>query len=99
MAAYLMSLCKVTNPHDNFKKYVKISEDMLKEHGGRYIVRGPADSIYEGEYLTGVVVIIAEFPSMEKLKGFIDSEKYQKDVKPLREGSGIYDIGAYEEGV
>ena len=46
MAAYLISLCKITNPHDNFKKYIKISEDMLKQHGGSYVVRGQADSAY-----------------------------------------------------
>ena len=97
MAAYLISLCKITNPHDNFKKYIKISEDMLKQHGGSYVVRGPADSIYEGDYLNGAVVIIAKFESMDKLKGFVESEAYKKDVKPLREGSGIYDIASYEE--
>lgn len=97
MAAYLISLCKITNPHDNFKKYIKISEDMLKQHGGSYVVRGPADSIYEGDYLNGAVVIIAKFESMDKLKGFVESEAYQKDAKPLREGSGIYDVASYEE--
>jgi len=97
MAAYLISLCKVTNPHDNFKKYIKISEDMLKQHGGSYVVRGQADSIYEGDYLNGLTVIIAKFESMDKLKGFVESEAYKKDAKPLREGSGIYDIASYEE--
>jgi uncharacterized protein (DUF1330 family) len=97
MAAYLMSLCKITNPHDNFKKYVKISGDMLKEYGGTYVVRGPADSVYEGDYLNGPVVIIAQFESMDKLKGFVESDAYQKDVKPLRDGSGIYDVACYEE--
>ena len=97
MAAYLVSMCKVTNPHDNFKKYIKLSEDMMKSHGGRYIVRGPAVSIYEGDYLTGLAAIIAEFPTMEMLKGFVESEDYKKNVAPLRAGSGVYDIGAYPQ--
>ena len=33
---------------------------------------------------------------MENLRAFYDSDDYQKGCRPLREGTGIYDIGFYE---
>jgi hypothetical protein len=33
---------------------------------------------------------------MEKLQAFYNSSEYQNDCKPLREGTGIYDIGFFE---
>ena len=95
MTAYIVSVCKVTNPHDNFKKYLKLSEDLLKAHGGTYVVRGKAETVYEGDQLKDRVVIISSFPSMEALKGFVESDAYKKDIAPLRADSGIYDIGAF----
>ena len=37
-----------------------------------------------------------EFPSMDNLNAFFHSDEYQKGCKPLREGTGIYDIGFFE---
>jgi hypothetical protein len=33
---------------------------------------------------------------MENLNAFYNSDAYQKDCKPLREGTGIYDIAFFE---
>ena len=49
-----------------------------------------------GALLTNKVVILLEFPSMENLNAFYSSDAYQKDCKPLREGTGIYDIAFFE---
>ena len=97
MAAYLVSVCKVTNPHDDFKKYIKLSEDLLRKHKGQYVVRGPEAENLEGDALAGKVVVVTKFETMDKLKGFYQSEDYQKNIKHLRDGSGIYDIACYEE--
>ena len=44
----------------------------------------------------GQAIIILEFPSMENVRAFYDSDEYQKGCKPLREGTGIYDIAFFE---
>jgi hypothetical protein len=33
---------------------------------------------------------------MAQLKAFFESDEYQNNLKPLRAGSGVYDIAAYE---
>jgi hypothetical protein len=33
---------------------------------------------------------------MERLRAFYESEEYQKNLKPLRDGTGVYDIAAFE---
>ena len=91
MAAYVFTLCEVTNPHDNFKQYAKQASDLVAKHGGRYIVRGkPLDGAqgpFEGKLLVGL-----EFPSEEVLKAY--KEDYAK-ILPLREGSGTYQTAAF----
>ena len=96
MAAYLVALCKITNPTENLNKYIAASEELLVKKGGEYVARGPSDTIYEGDYMDGRVVVISRWPSMEALKGFVESEEYMKEIKPLRDGTGIYDIACYE---
>jgi len=97
MAAFLVAVCQVTNPNDNFKKYAADSAKLLHAHGGEYIVRGPAAEVLQGDMLKGKFVIISEFADMESLKGFLNDEKYINEIAPLREGTGIYDFACYEE--
>ena len=96
MPAYLLAICEVTNPNDNFKKYAVDSAKLMHEHGGEYVLRGPATEVLKGEALKGKVVILSEFPDMEALQGFVNDPAYINDVAPLREGTGIYDFACYE---
>ena len=96
MAAYLVAVCEITNPNDNFKKYAAQSAELIHQHGGKYIVRGPAIDVMKGDDLKGKVVIITEFPSMDELNAFVNDEKYVNEVAPLRDGTGIYNFASYE---
>jgi len=96
MAAFLVAVCQVTDPNDNFKKYAVDSARLMHEHGGEYIVRGPAAEVVKGDMLKGKFVIISEFADMESLKGFLNDEKYINEIAPLREGTGVYDFACYE---
>lgn len=96
MAAYLVAVCKITNPNENLSKYITESEALLLDHGGQYVVRGPADKIYEGDYLNGTVMVISKWSNLETLKGFVESDEYSKNIAPLRAETGIYDIGCFE---
>ena len=96
MPAYLVAVCQVTNPNENFKKYSVESAKLLHAHGGEYIVRGKAEEVLKGEMLAGKAVIISKFPDMAALKGFVNDKKYVNEVAPLREGTGIYDFACYE---
>jgi uncharacterized protein (DUF1330 family) len=96
MPAYLIAVCEVTNPNENFKKYAAQSAELMHQHGGKYIVRGPATEVHKGDDLKGKVVIITEFPSMDELNAFVNDEKYVNEVAPLRDGTGIYNFASYE---
>jgi len=96
MAAFLVAVCEVTNPNENFKKYALESAKLMHAHGGEYLVRGPAAEVVKGDMLKGKFLIISEFADMETLQGFLTDEKYINEVAPLREGTGIYDFAAYE---
>ena len=70
MPAYLIAICEVTNPNENFKEYAKRSGQLVAKHGGKYLARGPAARIIQGEAFTGRLVIVNEFPSMDDFNAF-----------------------------
>jgi uncharacterized protein (DUF1330 family) len=96
MPAYILSVVEVTNPGPNLKKYSEESARLARQHGGRYVIRGKSANVVSGDLLGKKVVVLLEFPTMENLQAFYTSEEYQKDCKPMREGTGIYDIGFFE---
>ena len=97
MAAYLVATAKIDNFTEDMKKYVQLAEELMHKAGGQYVVRGPCEKVLEGDLLAGRHVIVSKFPTMEALKSFAESDEYQNHIKPLRAGTGTYDIAAYEE--
>ena len=97
MTAYIVAVCEITNFNEGMKEYVKRAEELIHAAGGEYVVRGPSEKIYEGDYLAGKYAIVSKFPDMAALRSFVESDEYQNEVKPLREGTGVYEIGAWEE--
>ena len=97
MPAYQVAIVRITNRTPGFMEYVQKSAALLKQHGGEYLVRGPAESVAEGEIFKGVSVIVTKWASMDKAKAFIHSEEYATKIKPLREGAGVFDIGLFPE--
>lgn len=96
MPAYIISVCDITSITPALKEYAEKSANLAHKHGGKYIVRGKAMRLVEGDKLAGKSVVILEFPTMEQLTAYVDGDEYQANVKPLRKGTGIYDIGIYE---
>lgn len=96
MPAYIVSVCKFTNMTAELKDYAQKSAELAHRHGGKYIVRSKANEIMEGESLDGKSVVILEFPTMEQLVTYVKGDEYQKNIKPMRKGTGIYDIGIFD---
>ncbi len=96
MPAYIVSIVEVTNFSPDLKKYTEESARLAHSHGGKYVIRGKSPNVASGTLFEKKLVIILEFPSMENLRAFYDSDEYQKGCKPLREGTGIYDIAFFE---
>jgi uncharacterized protein (DUF1330 family) len=96
MAVYQVAIIKMTNRTPGLMEYVKKSGELVAKYGAEYIVRGPADTVNEGDYLSGRSVVISKWPSLEKAKEFWNSEEYQT-IKKLREDTGVYDVGIFNE--
>jgi uncharacterized protein (DUF1330 family) len=96
MPAYIVSVCDIREITAALKDYVQRSAELARKHGGRYIVRGKPLEVEEGGYLVDKSVVILEFPTLEQLKAYVHGGEYQESVKPLRQGTGLYDIAIYE---
>jgi uncharacterized protein (DUF1330 family) len=79
MAAYLVVDIDVTNPAQ-FEEYKKLAPAAIAKYGGRYIIRGGAYEVLEGDWKPQRVTVV-EFESMEKGKAFYNSPEYQAAIK------------------
>ena len=81
MAVYSISSIEVKN-WDMYEKYMKLVPDVIHNHGGKYLVRG-GEVIADSTNWHPKRVVILEFPDIESLNKFRDSDDY-KPVANLR---------------
>ncbi|MEZ5064151.1 MAG: DUF1330 domain-containing protein [bacterium] len=95
MSAYVILDVNVTDPA-RYEEYKKLSGPALEPFGGRFLVRGGAHEVLEGDWRPNRVVVL-EFDSVEQAKRWYDSEQY-RPAKAIRlaasEGSMILVQGA-----
>lgn len=76
MAAYIHANIEVTDPVA-FEEYRRQAPAVIAAYGGRYLARGGAVEVLEGDAHPQRQVIL-EFPDMTSLKAFYDSPEYQR---------------------
>jgi uncharacterized protein (DUF1330 family) len=77
MAAYVISeVSEVVDP-TAMERYRKVAEKTIKQHGGRYLVRGGTWEGLEGEWALERTIVV-EFPSWEQAKAWYRSPEYVK---------------------
>ncbi len=84
MPAYVIAQVEVTDP-EKFAKYGAQVPATIAQYGGRYLVRGGETQAIEGDWAPPRVVVL-EFPSMDQLKKWYDSDEY-KPLIALRQQS------------
>ena len=82
MSAYLISEVEVRDPA-GFEAYRSSAAKAIAEYGGRYLVRGGAAEAVEGGP-PPKSIIVAEFPSMERLREWYASPEYAEALKYRR---------------
>jgi uncharacterized protein (DUF1330 family) len=75
MAAYVLVDCEVTDTA-RYENYKKLAPPAIAKYGGRYLVRGGATTLLEGEWRPGRIVVL-EFPDAAAAKRFYDSPEYR----------------------
>lgn len=82
MAAYFIVDIEIRDPA-GFEEYRQRVPATIERYGGRYVVRGGAHEVLEGEWKPRRLVML-EFPSAEQARRWYHSEEY-RDLKALRQ--------------
>jgi uncharacterized protein (DUF1330 family) len=84
MPAYIIVEVDVTDPA-TYEDYKKLTPGSLQPFDGKFIVRGGAAELLEGEEQPQRIVVL-EFPTMEKAKAWWSSEEYAP-AKAIRQSA------------
>ena len=76
MPAYVISDVQMRDPA-RFEQYRALAADSIARYGGRYVVRGGAIDVVEGDWTPSALVIV-EFPSMARAREWYASAEYAK---------------------
>jgi uncharacterized protein (DUF1330 family) len=79
MPAYMIVSVNVTDM-EQYKEYMKLTPDILKKYGGKFVVRGGEKVILEGPDITDRMVMI-KFDSVEAAKAMYNSDEYQAAIE------------------
>jgi uncharacterized protein (DUF1330 family) len=93
MTAYIYGNIEVHDPvlYEQYRAQVPA---MIAAHGGRYLVRGGAVEVLEGDGKAARQVIL-EFPDMASLKAFYDSPEY-RSARAIRQKAATGTLVAIE---
>ena len=85
MPAYVIA--SVTEAHDDeaLAEYRRRNTAAVEAHGGRFLVRGGAMEVLEGDWAP-LRVVVMEFDDVEAAKRWYESEDYQAAI-PIRQGA------------
>ena len=83
MAAYIISEVSEVVDAAEMERYRTLAEATIKQHGGRYLVRGGAWESLEGEWALERTIVV-EFPSWEQAKAWYRSPEYAKALELTR---------------
>jgi uncharacterized protein (DUF1330 family) len=89
---YWVAFADVTDP-EGYKAYVAENAKAFRKFGGRFLTRGGASVVPEGQTRSRVVVI--EFPSYSAALECYRSPEYAKAME-LREGKSLMDLAITE---
>ena len=92
MAAYIIARITVTDPED-YQAYASQTVALAEKAGGRFLVKGGAQSFVEGEGPERHVLI--EFPSRDMALAWYNSPEYQ-EILPIALRSSQRDIVVVE---
>ena len=75
MAAYVISEVEVYD-EEQARRYRDLAADSITRYGGRYLVRGAAPQVPEGEWPPDERVVVVEFPDLARAREWYASPEY-----------------------
>lgn len=83
--AYVLLDTRITDP-ETYEVYKGKVVPIVESFGGEYLARGGAMDVVQEELWSPTRLVLLRFPSMDKARGFIDSDAYAP-VKAMRLGA------------
>ena len=90
MPAYVIGDVRDAWDAEALEEYRRGNTDSVARHGGRFVVRGGAVELLEGEWDTRRIVVM-EFPDMAAARGWYESADYAP-LKALRQSASDTNI-------
>jgi uncharacterized protein (DUF1330 family) len=75
MAAYVISEVELLDETQG-RRYRELAAASIARHGGRYLARGAAPVVAEGDWPAARRLVLVEFPTMERLQTWYESADY-----------------------
>ncbi len=88
MPAYAIGRLKMHDP-SWVAEYGPKTAELVKKHGGRYLVRGGAMETLEGNTPLPNVTVVLEFPSMAAARSWYNDPAYAPMIKLRQKGSDL----------
>jgi uncharacterized protein (DUF1330 family) len=90
MPAYVIA--SVTEAHDDeaLAEYRRRNTAAVEAHGGRFLVRGGAMEVLEGDW-SPLRVVVMEFADLAAARAWYESDDYQAAI-PIRQGASTTDL-------
>jgi uncharacterized protein (DUF1330 family) len=90
MPAYVIA--SVTEAHDDeaLAEYRRRNTAAVEAHGGRFVVRGGAIEVLEGDWAP-LRVVVMEFDDVDAARRWYESDEYQQAI-PIRQGASTTGI-------
>lgn len=95
-AVYMLVIGQIAD-RDKMNAYQSalMESEIYQKNGGYYVVFGKPVDMFEGDWPDNQAAVIAKFPSLAAARSFWDSDVYQKEIKPLREGAGTFTVSVF----
>lgn len=71
-----------------YRDYRSVTEPLVAEYGGRYLVKGGASETLEGGEHPGDAFVVIEFPDRQSLTNWYEDPRYAP-MRELRRTSGV----------
>ena len=92
----LLGLNTVTDPAQ-YAIYAKVSGDskLAFRHGYHRVYSGEPQTLLAGKWPDATTATLSEWPCVEAFEKFYYSDRYQKEILPLRKGAARYRLVAF----
>lgn len=87
MTAYLIGKL-VVKDWDWYREYRSVTEPLVAEYGGRYLVKGGEGAKLEGSEVAGDATVMIAFPNRQAILDWYADPRYVP-MKNLRRDSGV----------